>query len=729
MSAEFLLGWAILAVSLFNTVLLLWLGLTVLLNAERRTWGIWVAGGGLLLGAAFFVSHSAILGYGLDYVGPGTDFWWRVGWVPVITLPFAWYVVMLWYSGYWDNREGKLRRRQRPWLMLLAILFGGFVALLAVARPLPSYWQVTRLELTTTPAIAGVPAVLLLYPLYIVLCIGLSLDALRRPEPSTRVMGDLARRRARPWLAGTSALLLLVSALVAWAMFWIVSNARQRALHEVYASLSAGVAWFDLAIASLIALSIVLLGRAIAAHEIFTGKTLPRQGLVRHWRRAVILAAGYGLLVGWSLAAHLPAIYGLLLTTGLMTLFYALLSWRSFAERERTIEQLRPFVASPRLYEHLLAPSPSSNLDLDVGALFRALCDEVLEASVAYLAPLGPLALLVDAPLAHPEGKRMPSTAALDVAADLGAARATCTPVDPERYGGAEWAVPLRGEQGLVGVLLIGAKRGGGLYTQEEIEIAQASGERLVDTLASVQVARRLLALQRQRLAESRDYGELSRAVFDQRARRLLHDEVLPTLHTAMLTLHGAQGQNQPAADEPLQLLADAHRQISNLLREMPVIAEPEIDRLGLVGALQQVVTEEMDGAFAGVTWQIDPEVERKARALPSLPGEVLFYAAREAVRNAARHGHGTAHDRPLHLHVAVTWREPPAGPGRGRLEISVKDDGVGLPASAPPAEARGQGLALHSTMMAVVGGTLAIESQPGVYTRVLLALPVSYRS
>ena len=35
-----------------------------------------------------------------------------------------------------------------------------------------------------------------------------------------------------------------------------------------------------------------------------------------------------------------------------------------------------------------------------------------------------------------------------------------------------------------------------------------------------------------------------------------------------------------------------------------------------------------------------------------------------------------------------------------------------------------GNGLALHSTMMAVVGGTLAVESEVGSYTRVILTLP-----
>ncbi len=42
MTNNFLLDWALMAVSLFNTILPLWLGLTVLLNAERRNWSIWL---------------------------------------------------------------------------------------------------------------------------------------------------------------------------------------------------------------------------------------------------------------------------------------------------------------------------------------------------------------------------------------------------------------------------------------------------------------------------------------------------------------------------------------------------------------------------------------------------------------------------------------------------------------------------------------------------------------
>ena len=87
MSGVLWLDWAQLTVSIFDTIVLSWLGLTVLLNAERRTWGIWLAGGGLLSGALFFVSHSIILAQSPGLVAGGTEFWWRVGWVSVLSCP------------------------------------------------------------------------------------------------------------------------------------------------------------------------------------------------------------------------------------------------------------------------------------------------------------------------------------------------------------------------------------------------------------------------------------------------------------------------------------------------------------------------------------------------------------------------------------------------------------------------------------------------------------------
>jgi len=202
MTGDFLLDWAIMAVSLFNTILALWLGLTVLLSAQHRTWGIWLAGLGLLLGGLFFISHTAILGRDFVQVTPGTELWWAVGWLPVIALPPAWYVLTLWYAGFWSDGAPNLPARQRLWFIihtpftqhtplhqrhriwytligLWAVILAGLVIF---AGALPTYWHIITLNLTSQPAIADIPVLLLIYPLYILLCMVLSLDVLRHPE-------------------------------------------------------------------------------------------------------------------------------------------------------------------------------------------------------------------------------------------------------------------------------------------------------------------------------------------------------------------------------------------------------------------------------------------------------------------------------------------------------------------------------------------------------------------
>jgi hypothetical protein len=213
MTDNFFLNWAIMAISLINTILLVWLGLTVLFNAERRTWGSWLAGGGLLLGGLFFISHTAILGYGWSLFGIGLDFWWRLGLTPVVALPFVWYLMMLWYSGFWEDRANRLTKRQTPLFIFASIMTIIIFGLIAFENPIPSFTGYANQGLVETAAIGGIPLLVIFYPIYVILCVSLALDALRHPGPTDRVMGDLARERARPWLMATSIVLLLSSCL------------------------------------------------------------------------------------------------------------------------------------------------------------------------------------------------------------------------------------------------------------------------------------------------------------------------------------------------------------------------------------------------------------------------------------------------------------------------------------------------------------------------------------
>jgi signal transduction histidine kinase len=56
-------------------------------------------------------------------------------------------------------------------------------------------------------------------------------------------------------------------------------------------------------------------------------------------------------------------------------------------------------------------------------------------------------------------------------------------------------------------------------------------------------------------------------------------------------------------------------------------------------------------------------------------------------------------------------------------LEIGIEDNGVGLNTPGASSMGSGSGLALHSTLLAVVGGSLEIDSKQGEYTRVRIHL------
>src|SRR5258706_2598359 len=247
MTGQFFLDWAALAISLFNASLLTWLGLTVALNAERprrappggapsASWGTLLIALSLLLGGLFFVAHSALLTYDLNTVTRGLNSWWHLGWWPVIALPLAWYVLVLWYSGYWDDPATALHRRHRLglWAGAAGVLL--MVGLVLFANPLPTLGASARPDPRALLEVAGLPLLAIAYPIYILLCMSLALDALLRPGPTGRLLGDLARRRARPWLASGSALLVVVSLLVGWAIVWVFQRIHVDPLQPLFIS-------------------------------------------------------------------------------------------------------------------------------------------------------------------------------------------------------------------------------------------------------------------------------------------------------------------------------------------------------------------------------------------------------------------------------------------------------------------------------------------------------------
>jgi signal transduction histidine kinase len=708
------LDWALLSISLFNALLLLWLGLTVFLNADRRGWGIWLSSTGLLLGSIFFTSHSAILVQGINVITPGLNFWWYMGWISVVGLPLIWYVAVLWYSGYWDNPDGsspnrnKLNQRQYNWFAL-TILSGLFLGgLLIFSDLLPSLSDLVAGRIKILPTIASIATLVFFY----LLCISLSIDALLHAEKSKRLMGELARARARRWLMATSVLLLGVSMLAGGIMAWIVWEG------FFYTQQITTFGWIDLGITIMIGASILLLGQAIASYEVFTGKTLPRRGLSKYWRRAVILSAGFSLLISGSIVVGIRPVYTMLLSVLVMITFLALLGWRSFSERERLINSLRPFAMSQNYVGTLLRESTTSighRQESQFIAPFQELCRNVLEAERAGLFPHGQMALLAGEPTFFPKESTFYPEDLAGFAGRLLKGDLLGFSLKPGEVEGAVFAIPLWREEGLCGMIFLGQKRGGRPYTQEEIEIAQATGEKLIDARASSEIIRRLSSLQRQHMAAGQ--------VNDQRVRRELHDEILPQVHTAILDLASgdeAWGEN----GKTLELLNDIHKRISNLMQSIPKATVPVIGKTGLVGAIRQIIRDDMKGVFDSVLWQVDEQFESLAKDLPLQVAEVVYSSVREGLRNAARHGRGESERTRLCLKLLMGVQEDCL------LRIIVEDSGVGIDSQHSPGkngrgESNGQGLMLYSTLMAIIGGSLNVRSRPGEFTRVILELPL----
>jgi signal transduction histidine kinase len=457
------------------------------------------------------------------------------------------------------------------------------------------------------------------------------------------------------------------------------------------------VVYFDLLLETLIGVAIILLGQAIVSYEIFTGHVLPRRGFFRQWRGTVLFAWGTAWVVGFALNWNIQSIFSFVFTTTVMMILYAFFGWRTFKHREELIAQLHPFMAN-----HPTTGLPGIvYLDQQALTLFTAICREVLDTTQAYLIPLGTRAPLVGPPLAYPPSATPPT---LRITPEL-FPDTLIVALDAASYAGATWGIPLWAGQGLIGALLLGPKRNDAVYTREEIEIARMSAERILDTLAGEQIAQRLVQIERRRLAETK--------VLDLRTRRALHDEILPELH--MIALHlSPSARTDPTVNQAIQSLSQIHHQISDLIHTSTGIFASGSHSVSFIRALQDGINEEYADAFDSITWQFPQE----SFELDPLLREVVMNAIREIVRNAALHGRGNQPERKLHLTLQIRCEAT-------KLIIEVQDDGVGMTFGPRRADGGGSGLMLHSTLLAISGGELSIESPASGGTHIVISAPI----
>jgi signal transduction histidine kinase/ligand-binding sensor domain-containing protein len=208
--------------------------------------------------------------------------------------------------------------------------------------------------------------------------------------------------------------------------------------------------------------------------------------------------------------------------------------------------------------------------------------------------------------------------------------------------------------------------------------------------------------------------GRLESAKEDERTRisRELHDEFGQTLTAAKLTLQMLRrGTADPAVAEGL---AESIAMVDSMIREARDIARglrpPLLDEAGLVPALEHHLKSAADRSGVSIELQAGPGVG----SAPSGLNTTVFRIVQEAVSNALRHAQAKT------VRVALDAQA-------GRLELRIRDDGVGFdPAAVAQRVKRGEHLGLLGMNERVLraGGTIDMDSRPGDGVRIDVSLP-----
>jgi signal transduction histidine kinase len=189
-----------------------------------------------------------------------------------------------------------------------------------------------------------------------------------------------------------------------------------------------------------------------------------------------------------------------------------------------------------------------------------------------------------------------------------------------------------------------------------------------------------------------------------------LHDGVVQDLSGVAYALSARARSNPAGADDGSAGLAETVRESVRALRSLVIdLSPPNLRDEGLASALLDLVDRaRRRGLDAELdTAELHGEPPERAAAL-------VYRAAQEALRNTTQHAAATA--------VRVTVAQ-----GNGSLLMTVRDDGRGFDdATLAAREADGHvGLRALRGLVADGGGTVRVDSTPGMGTTVAVEVPV----
>ncbi len=819
-----LLQTIVLAVSIFNMVSFFWLALTVWLNGDRRAWIARLGVIGLSLSALFFFLHALLISGPLTpssaisgLITP--DLLWHLIWVPALGVPYIWFAIGLHYASLINQGW----RRRRPFLLLSSGLLGCGVMILLILNA-STFTFVGTLSLLVdvnplsrdTGLFSPFILILTLFLCYVTFCAIGPWFTFRRIVRLLRVlwnasvhfvrlrvllsfrladtseMGainwplrralvdafwddptdvellqepDLSWHLARPWLL--LAALLMVGLTTTLGVFciesmfdWLVASTSAvsnglagqstvGAINRPLQGIPLNLFVLDLIAVGAVALIILLIGYSIVRHGILIERPLARRGFLEQWRGIVIVATGVAIFIALLVTFTHSNLGGLLLITLLATGAYALFTWSSYTAHDHYIALLGPFLRSTSLRHWLNTDLQKTEQELE--NLFFHLCQDVLAVQCARL-------VIIAGSMRRSFSYRWPENAWVGETKRVLEQRAmgvNAHRVQMTLHGQPMicWIFPIYDERGLVATLYLGPRQDGGAFTDEDMDLAHACGQRILDTLGDHEAMQAVAGLLRRRIVDVKLLGA--------QQRRVLHDEILPEMHLALLRLEtvrsrlnasdvsveeSCQGdlgeqantskmgainqllremEQEQALDEAVGMISDAHRRLAAMMRATAPGAPHRLERDGLMLAIHTMLEQDFQNAFDEVEWYVTDEMAAYIdEVTPPAIAELIFAAVQEALRNAARHARGPDVHRRLRLVLKASCRREERG--RSHIEVVVADDGIGIAStSAGETTGTGGGLLTHSALLAIAGGSLTIKSTPGQGVVVRILLPV----
>jgi signal transduction histidine kinase len=766
-----------LSLSIFNLVAFLWLACTVWLNGDKRNLIVRVGVVGLGLSTLLFFIHALLI-FGSPARSSGLispDFLWHLTWVPALGVPYIWFVLGLHYAAQMNESW----RRRRPLLLIIGAALGTLVLILLTLNSTTFTFMGTLRLLaygeTTGDTAQGLFSPLMLITIlflgYVTFCaigpwftpgrIARLLHTLWNVGILRKRPGSLRRKLveafwddqgkaeqfegpmfswhlARPVLL-LAALLMVgltmsLSALGIWSLVnWLKQHNHLHAALQASASLNViplNLLLLDIFATGLVAVLVLLFGYSIVRHGILLERPLTRRGFFEQWRGIVIVATAVALFIALLVDFTRSNLSGLLCITALATVTYALFTWSSYTAHDRFITLLRPFLRSTNIRHWLNTDLQKTEQSME--DLFFHLCNDVLGVECACLIVLsGPVRRsfnycwpeqdIADMRIGQvqPEnsknqgeffstiygpGMKVAGMYVHRVSMWLHDTRVIC------------WILPIYDELGLVARLYLGPRKDGGVFTDEDMSLALACGQRILDTLRDHEAMLAVSGLLRRRIVDVKLLGA--------QQRRVLHDEILPQMHLALLrleTLRSALHNNEPeragpALNDAITDISSAHRRLAAMMRATTTSAPHRLERDGIMHAIYTMMQQDFRQAFDDIEWNVSEETMAQIdEVVPPAIAELIFAAIQEALRNAARHARGADIHRRLHVTIQATCHP--------HLEIMVSDDGVGVLSASSSTTGTGGGLLTHSSLLAIAGGSLTINSaqDKGVTVRIFL--------